>query len=296
MKPAERSRLHYVGAILWILLTVSLATWWMFFGLEQSRELGALGGPEAQRLERVQRMLLWEGGTFIGLLLIGGIALLVSIRHEQARQRAVEAFFMAFTHDLKTALASLQIQAESLREDWPDAANNQNLARLLQDTVRLGVQLENSLYFAQPEGGLFLEPIPLARFVQRIATDWPQLKVNVTGDATAIGDVRGLESVLRNLFQNAVVHGGATEVNVTIDRQQDGRVSLTTRDDGRGAPADVLRLLGQPFVGRGPTSRTGVGLFVSRQLALRMRGNLRFERPTSGAGFMAVLELPMAGK
>ena len=59
---------------------------------------------------------------------------------------------MAFTHDLKTALASLQLQAESLQEDWPDAASNPNLARLLEDTVRLGVQLENSLFFAQPDG------------------------------------------------------------------------------------------------------------------------------------------------
>ncbi|HUL73411.1 MAG TPA: HAMP domain-containing sensor histidine kinase [Vicinamibacterales bacterium] len=296
MKPADRSRLHYVAAILWILLTVSLASWWMFFGLEQSRQLNALGGPEVERLVRVQRMLMWEGGTFIGLLLIGGVALLVSIRHEQARQRAVGAFFMAFTHDLKTALASLQLQAESLREDLPDAAGNPNLTRLLQDTVRLGVQLENSLYFAQPEGGLFLEPIPLARFVQRIAADWPQLKVSVSGDATAIGDARGLESVLRNLFQNAVVHGGATKVRVSIDQRPDGRVTVTTQDDGRGAPSDVLRLLGQPFIGRSPTSRTGVGLFVSKQLAQRMSGDLRFERPAPGGGFTAVLELPMAGK
>jgi len=296
MKPADRSRLHYVAAILWILLTVSLASWWMIFGLEQSHELGALGGPEAQRLQQVQRMLVWEGATFIGLLLVGGVALLVSIRREQARQRTVEAFFMAFTHDLKTALASLQLQAESLREDWPDAANNPNLERLLQDTVRLGVQLENSLYFAQPDGGLLLEPIPLARFVERVATDWPHLTVRVDGDATAIGDVRGLESVLRNLFQNAVVHGGTTEVRISIDRHPDGRVSLTAHDDGRGAPADVVRLLGQPFVGRGPTSRTGVGLFVSRQIALRMSGDLRFERPTRGSGFTAVLELPAAGR
>jgi hypothetical protein len=32
-------------------------------------------------------------------------------------RREVEAFFMAFTHDLKTALASLQLQAESLQGD-----------------------------------------------------------------------------------------------------------------------------------------------------------------------------------
>jgi len=296
MNTAGRTRLHYVAAVFWILLTVSLASWWMFFGLEESRQLSALNAPEALRLAHVQRMLVWEGATFIGLLIVGGIALLVSIRREQARQRAVSAFFMAFTHDLKTALASLQIQAESLQEDWPDAANNPNLARLLGDTVRLGVQLENSLYFAQPDGGLLLEPIPLARLIERTALDWTHLKVRVDGTATALADVRALESVLRNLFQNAVVHGGATEVHVSIEQRPDGRINVTARDDGRGAPADVLRLLGQPFVGRGPASSTGVGLFVSRQLALRMSGDLRFERPARGSGFTAVLELPSAGQ
>ncbi|HKW00797.1 MAG TPA: HAMP domain-containing sensor histidine kinase [Vicinamibacterales bacterium] len=296
MKTADRTRLHYVAAVFWILLTVSLASWWMFFGLEQSRQLNALNAPEALRLANVQRMLVWEGATFIGLLLVGGVALLVSIRREQARQRAVSAFFMAFTHDLKTSLASLQLQAESLQEDWPDAARTPNLSRLLEDTVRLGVQLENSLYFAQPEGGLLLEPIPLERLVERTALDWPNLKVRVDGAATALADVRALESVLRNLFQNAVVHGGATEVSVSIAQRPDGRINVTTRDDGRGAPPGVLRLLGQPFVGRGTASRTGVGLFVSRQLALRMSGDLRFERPERGTGFTAVLELPPAGQ
>ena len=141
MKPRSRNRLHVFGAIVWVLLTVSLASWWMIFGLAQARELRALGDPQAPRLERVQRMLVWEGITFIGLLVAGGTALLVSVRREQTRQHAIESFFIAFTHDLKTALASLQLQAESLREDLPDAAANPNMTRLLKDTLRLGVQL-----------------------------------------------------------------------------------------------------------------------------------------------------------
>ena len=295
MTAAARSRLQYIGAILWLALTVSLASWWMVFAYEQSQQLSALAWGQAAYVARVHRMLMWEGASFITLLVVGGVALVVSIRHEQARQRAVEAFFMAFTHDLKTALASLQLQAESLREDLPEAEANPNLTRLLQDTVRLGVQLENSLYFAQPDGGLLLEPIPLARFVSHAAEDWPELTVRVTGDATALADARGLGSVVRNLLQNAVVHGGATEVRIAIANHADGRVTLTTTDDGRGATPEVLRLLGQPFVGRASTSRTGVGLFVSRQLARRMRGDLRFEGARD-AGFTAVLELPTAGR
>jgi signal transduction histidine kinase len=287
------NRLHYFGAIVWVMLTVSLASWWMLFGLEQARQLGSLGGPEALRLEHVQRMFVWEGISFIGLLVAGGAALVVSVRREQARQRAVEAFFMAFTHDLKTALASLQLQAESLSEDLPEAASNPNMARLLKDTLRLGVQLENSLYFAQPEGHLLVEPVSVATFITRTASDWPELTVRVEGDETVLADERALQSVWRNLLQNAVTHGGAKCMTVRIERRPDGRATITAIDDGRGAPPQVVRTLGRPFKRPASTSGTGVGLFVSRQLARRMNGDLRFGG-APGPGFTAVLELPVA--
>jgi signal transduction histidine kinase len=293
MKAGSRSRLHILGAIVWVLLTVSLASWWMVFGLEQARELRTLGGPQATRLERVQRMLVWEGISFIGLLVAGGAALVVSVRREQARQRAVEAFFMAFTHDLKTALASLQLQAESLSEDLPEAAANPNMARLLKDTLRLGVQLENSLYFAQPEGHLLVQPVNVARLIVHTAADWPDLQVHVEGDETVLADARALESVCRNLLQNAVIHGGATTVTVRIEPGADGRATITAVDNGRGASPRAVQMLGAPFTRPAATSGTGVGLFVSQQLARRMNGDLRFGT-AAGAGFTAVLELPVA--
>jgi hypothetical protein len=287
------NRLLYVGAIVWLMVTVALACWWLWFGLAQARLLGSASAPDARQVERVQRMLVWEGIAFVALLVGGGAALVVSIRREQARQHAVEAFFMAFTHDLKTALASLQLQAESLSEDLPEAANHPNMARLLKDTLRLGVQLENSLYFAQPEGHLLVEPVGIAAFITRTAADWPELDVRVEGDETVLADARALESVWRNLLQNAVVHGGAKTMRVRIERRPDGRATITAVDDGRGAPPQVVRTLGHPFKRPAPTSGTGVGLFVSRQLARRMNGDLRFGKP-GGHGFTAVLELPVA--
>lgn len=293
MMTRARNRLLYFGAVVWLLLTVTLVVWWMIFGLSQAQQLGALNAPEARRLERVQRMIVWEGVTFVGLLVAGGVALVISIRREQARQHAVEAFFMAFTHDLKTALASLQLQAESLSEDLPEAAANPNMARLMKDTLRLGVQLENSLYFAQPEGHLLVEPVSIAKFIERTAADWPELNVRVEGDETVLADARALESVWRNLLQNAVIHGGAKTVTVRIERRPDDRAAITVVDDGRGATPRVVRTLGHPFKRPAVTSGTGVGLFVSRQLARRMHGDLRFGG-SGGAGFTAVLELPVA--
>jgi len=284
---------HYAGTAVWIVLTVSLASWWLVLGLKQADRIDASGAPQTMELAHVRQMLGWEGGTFIALLLAGGTGLLLSVRREHLRRREIEAFFMAFTHDLKTSLASLQLQAESLREDLPDVRDNSNLERLMKDALRLQLQLENSLYFAEPDGGLYLEPVDLGAFITRVSGDWPELTVRIEGDAHALVDSRALESVVRNLLQNAVTHGHAQTMTVTVEARAAGRVTITARDDGRGAPPEVVETLGQPFTRPTPMSGTGVGLFVSRRLVRRMRGELVFAA-APGAGFTAVLDLPRA--
>lgn len=286
-------RVLYPAAIVWLVLTASLAVWWMIFGLLQARQLAALPGADGLQLERVQRMLLWEGMTLIGLILVGGMGFVIGIRREQTRMVAVKAFFMAFTHDLKTALASFQLQAESLSEDLPEAASNPNMGRLLKDARRLTVQLENSLYFAQSEGELLIQPVQLAPRIERVAEDWPELAVTVDGNAQALVDTRALDTVLRNVFQNAVVHGGATGVCAAIDNAGASLVRITLRDNGRGVPPDVRDIMADTVTRSGPSAGSGMGLFISRQLARRMRGDLLVElRPEPG--FSVILSLPAA--
>jgi hypothetical protein len=289
---ASRLRIYYAIAIVWAVLTVSMASWWMYFGLSQAAALDRVGGPQGLQLGEVQRMLVWEGIVLIGLLVAGGAALIVAVRREQARQRAVESFFMAFTHELKTSLASLQLQAESFVEDWPEAAGNQNLDRLMKDALQLQLQLENSLYFAQPDGRMLIEPLDVRQEVLRIAQDWPELSLRIDGDARALADARALHSVFRNVLQNAVVHGGATEVRARIEHES-SVVTVRLEDNGRGATPEVVRALGAPFARVSPQSGTGVGLFVSRQLMQRMRGNLQWQS-ANPAGFLVRLDLPEA--
>ncbi len=289
----SRHRLHYVVAGAWLALTVSLASWWLIFGLAQASRLQtATAAVEASEVDRLQRMLEWEGLVLIALLVGGGVALLIGIRREHARQEEVRNFFMSFTHDLKTSLASLQLQAESLQEDLPDAAANPNLDRLLKDARRLQLQLENSLYFAQPDGGLFVEPVDVHGLVERVAGDWPELRVRIDGGRRVLADERAVTSVMRNLLQNASVHGAAREVTVHIQPRGHGRVSIVVTDDGHGAPGDVVSRLGQPFVRSSTTGGTGVGLFVSQRLLSRMRGSL--ECAGADHGFQVTLTLPEA--
>jgi hypothetical protein len=273
-------------AALWSLLTLSLSGWWMMLGMNQNRP-----GVEqtAEMAARQYRMFFWEGSFLLFFVAIGGGFLFYSIYRDQKRHEEVRRFFSTFTHELKTSLTSLRLQAEILEED-PRNRENENLRRLLRDVVRLELQLENALFLAQAESGkLFLEEIPLQKTVQALSVHWPQLKVQVEADARIRADQRALECILKNLFQNACVHGKATKVSVSA-RREGGRLGIRVTDNGSGFSGERLDQLGQAFVRHSTRSGSGIGLYLSRILASRMKGRLEFAQ-AGDRGFMATLEL-----
>src|SRR5881392_3896998 len=262
---------------LWVVFTVTLAGWWLVFGLRQLDLINQSNLEGAVQLHRHYQMLLWEGGILIVSLIGGGMALFYYAWREQKRHAQVEEFFAAFTHDAKTALASLRLQAESLREDFAGAEPNPLLDRLLRDTLRLQLQLENSLFLVNlTRGKLFLEPISLRSCIDKLSRHWPDLRIAQTGDAIVLADARALESVLTNLIQNAVTHGNATEIDINVDAGRKGRASVRIADNGRGFSGDFNQL-GKLFVRHGRGSGSGVGLYIARQLVKRMNGSIEFE-------------------
>jgi signal transduction histidine kinase len=285
MERQDTDRIKFGAAVAWLAFTVSLAGWWLIFGLRQADRLADTGG--------VHRMLVAEGVALIASLLLGGTALLYGIRREQARHGAIEEFFSAFTHDLRTSLASMRLQVESLDEDLRERGeHNPLLERLLGDSVRIQLQLDNSLFYAnRKRGRLFIERIALRNVIESIANDFADLQVCIDGDADVLADARALEVVLRNLLQNARIHGGADAVAIRIQRTADGRATVTIEDNGNGSEIDV-RELGKLFVRPTKRSGTGVGLYISRRLAKRMDGLLTLSRGTRG--LIATLELQRA--
>ncbi len=281
MERRDTDRLRFGAALVWLVFTIALASWWLVFGLRHAE------GPD------VQRMLVSEGIALIVSLLVGGAALLYGIRREQARHIAIEEFFAAFTHDLRTSLASMRLQVESLDEDLQDRGeNNPLLQRLLSDSVRLQLQLDNSLFYAnRKRGRLFIEQVSLRQTIDSIAREFAGLRVSMRGDMTVLADARALEVVLRYLFQNALIHGGADVVDVRIDQTSASRVAVAIEDNGSGSDIDV-RELGRRFSRPTKRSGTGVGLYISRRLAKRMHGLLTLSR--GARGLVATLELQKA--
>ena len=282
----------YVLVSLWLATTLALAGWWLVFGLSQARQLQALGHETATQLGHVQRMLAWEGTVLLLLLVGGGVALIVAIRREQARRRQLQDFFSLFTHDLKTALASLLLQAESLQEDLGPTAGGASLQRLMRDAVRLRLQLENSLYYAQPEAGLVIERLNVREVITQLAADWPEVEISFDGDAIVLADRRAFEGITRNVLQNAAVHGQASSIRVGITPQHPS-VRIDVKDNGSGASLTALRAIAGSERRPTATSGTGLGLLISRRLIERMHGTLVVAAAPQG-GVIVTLTLPEA--
>jgi len=285
-----RDRIKIFLVALWVTFTVTLAGWWMIFGLRQLDRLNQLHVEQADQLQKHYQMLLWEGGILIASLLGGGLALYYYARREQKRHAQVEEFFAAFTHDAKTALASLRLQAESLKEDL-GANPSPVLDRLLQDTVRLQLQLENSLFLVNlPTGRLLNESVRIGQLVDALRYHWPELTIIQKGDGVVRGDSRAVESILKNLVHNAATHGHASEIRIITEASGSGRLIVRVSDNGRGFAGD-FRELGRLFVRHARGSGSGVGLYISRQLAKRMNSTLSFSRGDDG-GFVAQMSFP----
>ena len=110
------------------------------------------------------------------------------------------------------------------------------------------------------------------------------------------GDAIKLEQVLVNLLSNAIDALRAVKPprHLTVDSWvEDARVSVAVADNGRGVAPDISARLFRPFATTKGRRGTGLGLYISRQIAREAGGDLALV-DTPGAGARFVLSLPVA--
>jgi CheY-like chemotaxis protein len=106
-----------------------------------------------------------------------------------------------------------------------------------------------------------------------------------------------VEQILGNLIDNGLDAAGPDGTVRVSACLADDRVELSVEDSGRGVPDEIAGRVFEPFfTTKDPGQGTGLGLSVSRELAERQGGTLRFEnRPAAGTGARVTLSLPVAG-
>ena len=265
--------LKLLAIVFWLAFTVAFALWWLLFSVENISRLALLEPGRLSHWNRQERMVFWEGGSWLLLLIIGGAALIGLMLKERRRARQIKEFFASFSHEIKTSLASLRIQAEALKDEHKDLSSP-IFDRLIGDTVRLQLQLENSLFLASQDNlQFFIQPLKVDEIIERLGEQWPNLKIVRPRAAVVRADERALRTILSNLLQNAIVHGGASQVDVEVRAAAGGRVEISVQDNGTGFHGATGEL-GQLFHRPQATSGSGLGLYICRILVHKMNGEI----------------------
>lgn len=271
----------------WCIFTIALVIWWISFASHLIATLiqknlsiatsSAAAEAYSSDLLSKQNMLFLEGFTLVFLLLLGGGALLYYVWREKKRSRTIKDFFTAFTHELKTPIASLRLQAESLEEDLTGTPNETLIKRLIDDTERLELRLENSLYLANLEdlAHLHIETVKLSEIIPEVLDSYKHIQISVDSDCAFQADVRGIESVLKNIASNAIIHGKADKLTINTT-EQSGKITLRVSDNGSGFNGDKAQL-GALFARHSSSSGSGLGLFLIKSLCKKMGGKADYD-------------------
>jgi signal transduction histidine kinase len=279
-----------IVAVLWLALLFVLIGWWGWVVHAQAQkiaELQTLAGLSSSethsRWLRTQRMLMWEGGAYFVLLAGVSGALLWLYWRDRRRTNALQAFLASVTHELKTPLTSIRLQAESLAETSQSSAL---IERLLEDTSRLEAQVEKKLELARLEGGgaLVLQPLPIVTWLQRFhrsSGEDRQVALDIEAPPAnesplVLADPSALSIIFRNLIENTARHARAerAQAHVRFERGAD-EVCVSFADDGAGFTEDAARL-GALFYRGSRSQGAGVGLYLIQTLMRLMGGRAEF--------------------
>lgn len=250
-------------AVLWLVATLSLVGWWWYHAI-----------TTFSADERLVRMFLWEGAFLFVILFVGGAGLIHLSRHHQMRLERLRMFFATFAHDLKTSMTRLRLQAELLEESG--LGKDPKVKTMLKNIQKLDLQLENSLWLAQLDSNSFLiQSTRLSDVMDHLRNEFSEMRFEVSHDAEIFVDRRAFTVILRNLFQNAHLHGNAERIQIKIWAVSAERVQIDITDDGSGLKAPVDRL-GKEILATDNHKSNGLGLYLCRRLIERMEGELVF--------------------
>jgi len=228
-------------------------------------------------------------------------------------ERSKSAFLNLVAHELRSPLTVLRGYLSMFRDAKPERRREleeRSLPALEAKTIEMSRLVDQMVEVARlEEGSLRLrtdrvdlstvadQAVDLARALEEL----PGHRIvfePFPGELNVVGDAERIQMIFSNILSNAIKYSpSGTEVTVILDKTRElGRVAIN--DQGVGIPlSDQVRLFSRFMRVDRPNSDhvpgTGMGLYLSRELARRMGGDLVLQWSGSGGSSFALL-MPLA--
>ncbi|MGD9618621.1 MAG: sensor histidine kinase [Mycolicibacterium sp.] len=230
---------------------------------QQARAINAQSNPDELQVRGV-----WEA-VEISEAVEG---MLARIGAEQQRTRAAlesaRDFAAVASHELRTPLTAMRTNLEVLLTlDLAAEQRNEVISDVMRTQSRIEATLSALERLAQGELTTVDDfvPVDVAELLDRAAHDamhnYPGLEVSLASSTTVLmlGMPAGLRLVIDNAIANAVKHGGATKVRLSVVSSSAG-VEIAVDDNGSGVPEQERVAVFERFHRGSTASRSGSGL------------------------------------
>ena len=218
------------------------------------------------------RVRLFEVRDSSGMLIGRGKIFNDVTRHNEA-ELIKKNLLAIVSHELRTPLTAIKGYATSLLEtdvELDSGVQKRFLQRIVEEEDRMADLVTNLLEMSQLEAGtlkLSSGWYHLNTILEQVMQDNEQkaIHIHVPPDLPAFYvDRRRMETVIRNLVDNARCYGGSeTLIEIIATYSQDGGLSLSVLDNGPGLPPELIERIFEHFYqvdGGRKRSKSGVGL------------------------------------
>jgi signal transduction histidine kinase len=252
-------------------------------------------------------MVAGEGAVFIVLLLLALWITFRSVRHELELARQQRDFLLAANHELRTPLAALKLQLQTMgrvglaeeqrAELGTSALSAVDRLSALTEKILMATRLDEAGSMLQigafDASSVLREVCALGR--RTYARDH-ELVVTAPDGLILKADEGAFRSVMGNLLENAAKYAPAGTPIVAELRNEHGAVLVEVSDAGPGVPAEERTAIFRKFhrVGseetRG-TKGTGLGLYIVKRIMDAHGGRIEY-RPQAPHGSIFVATFP----
>lgn len=321
----KKQRLALITLVYWVLLIYIIAAlvWW-FIALETQNEqmftykleqLNKTNNAYQQKLEQVidererkKAQYIWEGATFLLLILVGAVFVYRAAKKQIVLSQQQQNFMMAVTHELKTPIAVIRLNLETLqkhKQDIDESKQQKLLTNTLQESERLNVLTNNILVASQLESGNYAvnkQEINLSALVHDAIKSFKNrfsnriLELHVEENIFVTGENLLLQMLMNNLLDNAIKYSSEESVIAVTLKKANNKAVLKITDEGEGIADAEKKKIFQKFyrVGNETTRKakgTGLGLYLCKRIVRDHKGTIAVQNNIpKGSIFMVTLQ------